>query len=907
MKRSALVVLVSLVIVLPLVFVPNAAAWVSTGDGSWFWQNPLPQGNALYGLSFSDELHGWAVGEFGTIVATSDGGTTWTGQISKTTVTLRGVSFPDAAHGWVVGSGGYVSRTVDGGATWTTPDSGVTQNLYDVCFADATHGWAVGANGCIIATSDGGATWGTQTSGTNQHLYGVTFIDASHGWAVGSNGRIIVTGDGGATWSWQTSGVTVSLDDVEFASPSVGWAVGNAGTIVTTTNGGASWTPQVAAATDDLNVVTFADAQHGWAFGSGGAVLATADGGTTWNPQTSGIAQFLGGAVAFDATHAVAVGGLGRTISTADGGQTWTCAPLATSHDLHKVCFVDVTHGWAVGSAGAIVATTNGGLTWRGQTSGTTRALSDVCFVDRLHGWAVGDDATILATSDGGTTWNAQTSSGGNLDDLSSVTFADALQGCTVSFRAIFTTKNGGATWVEHAPPLVHSSMGDARATMTDVAFVDATRGWGVAHWQFDYDELERCFDGFFATTDGGVTWTKKRSSDFGDFHGRIALVDATHVWVLSNGLWRTTDGGQTWQQSFIDPLALTDNFERDFTFSDRLHGWAVGNLGGIAATSDGGKTWVRQRSGMGTLEWWWSNTADLLSGVAFSDSTHGWAVGGTGAIVATTNGGTPADITPPTTKAVGAVNGGWYNHDVTVDLVATDNPGGWGVRFTEYSLEGPDWIRGTHIVLTVPPDDGSGQYWRTVDYRSMDKAFNEEEFHGFAAYFDTAPPTTKAPYAASVARYGTAKLYYKVVDPEIEPGVVDPALNDGPATVTIRIKNAAGAVVKTLGPYRGKRCNRLLSASFTCKLRRGTTASRSTRRTVPAIGRSCRSAATGCGCTEREEGGGRGPPPPGPPPPLSGKRACQIASPAPATPCEPRAISTFSQARRRYAITRFG
>ena len=140
-----------------------------------------------------------------------------------------------------------------------------------------------------------------------------------------------------------------------------------------------------------------------------------------------------------------------------------------------------------------------------------------------------------------------------------------------------------------------------------------------------------------------------------------------------------------------------------DVSFSDRLHGWAVGNLGGIAATSDGGTTWVPQRSGIGTMEWWWPDR-DLLSGIAFADNTHGWAVGGSGAIVATTNGGTPADVTPPTTKVVGAVNGGWYNHDVTVDLVATDNPGGWGVRYTEYTVGGGVWVRGTHVVLSVPP-----------------------------------------------------------------------------------------------------------------------------------------------------------------------------------------------------------
>ena len=807
MKRFTVVVLfVLLLVACSLSFAPNAAAWVSTGDGSWFWQSPLPQGNALYGLSFADDVHGWAVGEFGTIVATSDGGATWTGQISKTTVRLRGVSFSDTAHGWVVGDGGYVSRTDDGGVTWTTPDSGVTQNLYDVSFTDATHGWAVGLNGCIIATSDGGVTWGAQISGTTQHLLGVVFASSSRGWAVGAAGTILSTTDGGLTWNAQASGVTEWLDDVEFVSSSVGWAVGNAGTIVGTTNGGATWTPQVSGTTGDLNVVTFADAQHGWAVGNGGLVLTTADGGADWNPQASGIGQFLCGAVAFDATHALAVGGLGRTIVTTDGGLTWKCARLATDRDLHGVCFVDATHGWAVGAAGVIVATTDGGLSWTAQASGTAYRLNDVCFVDRLHGWAVGYHATILVTSDGGVTWNAQTSPGFQQADLSRVDFVDTSHGWVCGeTSAILATGNGGVTWVERTAPVV----GNLGVTMTDLAFADATHGWGVGYWVTQGPpEIEH--DAVFQTGDGGRTWAKKVY--VGSF-SCVVCIDASHAWVVSSGHYcRTTDGGLSWQSSPGPGSVLIDRVVCDVSFSDRLHGWAVGNLGGIAATSDGGTTWVPQRSGIGTMEWWWPDR-DLLSGIAFADNTHGWAVGGSGAIVATTNGGTPADVTPPTTKVVGAVNGGWYNHDVTVDLVATDNPGGWGVRYTEYTVGGGVWVRGTHVVLSVPPG-WSGDYGRSLAYRSMDKASNQEDQKPFSVFFDTAPPTTKAPYQASVARYRTATLKYKVLDPEE---------NGGTATVTIRIKNAAGTVVKTLGPYRGKRVNRLLSASFTCTLRRGT------------------------------------------------------------------------------------
>jgi photosystem II stability/assembly factor-like uncharacterized protein len=56
---------------------PGSAA-LHSADRGQSWQvvrtgQPLP----LNGISFTDEEHGWAVGEFGTILATADGGQTW--------------------------------------------------------------------------------------------------------------------------------------------------------------------------------------------------------------------------------------------------------------------------------------------------------------------------------------------------------------------------------------------------------------------------------------------------------------------------------------------------------------------------------------------------------------------------------------------------------------------------------------------------------------------------------------------------------------------------------------------------------------------------------------------------------------------------------------------------------------
>ena len=123
----------------------------------WVWQNPLPQGNHLFGLSFIDANNGTAVGGYGTILRTTDRGRHWIIQSSGTTNWLYGVSFVDANNGTAVGSNGTILRTTDGGNNWVNQTSGTTNALFGVSFTDINHGTAVGDYGTILRTTDGGA------------------------------------------------------------------------------------------------------------------------------------------------------------------------------------------------------------------------------------------------------------------------------------------------------------------------------------------------------------------------------------------------------------------------------------------------------------------------------------------------------------------------------------------------------------------------------------------------------------------------------------------------------------------------------------------------------------------------------------------------------------------------------
>ena len=252
---------------------------------------------ALFDVCSSDATHAWAVGEAGTILATTDGGVTWSAQGSGSSADLHGVAFSDAAHGWVVGDGGTILATTDGGVTWSVQTPGSSATLEDVACSDATHGWAVGFGGTILATTDGGATWTKQSSGTTEDLWAVAFSDATHGWAVG--GDILATTNGGSTWSARSSGSDVRLTAVTFIDATHGWAVGEDGIILATTDGGANWSAQSSGGAAWLTAVAFSDATHGWAVGgtlldeatATATILATTTGGVYPVPAAPSITK----------------------------------------------------------------------------------------------------------------------------------------------------------------------------------------------------------------------------------------------------------------------------------------------------------------------------------------------------------------------------------------------------------------------------------------------------------------------------------------------------------------------------------------------------------------------------------------------------------------------------------------
>jgi photosystem II stability/assembly factor-like uncharacterized protein len=290
-----------------------------------------------------------------------------------------------ASEAWAVGNFGTIYHTADGGRTWAASASGVKNPLFGVDFADAGHGWAVGRAALIIHTADGGKTWQRQPASipSDKHLFAIKALDANTAWALGDWGALTVTHDGGQTWEDRSIPDDVVLYDISFPDPQHGFIAGEFGTVLASSDGGQTWTKQDVGVEKTLFGISFSTPRTGWVVGIDGLVLRTRDGGATWEKQrgtsaTESVEQlsFLEAAknpglysVAVMGQYGVVVGDSGTLLVTDDGGETWTPHDLPEKDRLTWVRGVSVVaggHGFVVGAGGFLAALDHADLTLPG-------------------------------------------------------------------------------------------------------------------------------------------------------------------------------------------------------------------------------------------------------------------------------------------------------------------------------------------------------------------------------------------------------------------------------------------------------------------------------------------------------------------------------------------------------------
>ena len=636
MKRCAYASIAAAVMVAFLV-ATAAAAPVRTSQSGWTWGNPLPQGNELAAVDFAGG-RGYAVGEFGTVLRTDDGGATWTGVRTGMTDDLLKLRVIDA-NTFVAGGGCTLIRSDDGGQTLRrlrfNPSASCGSPLAAMHFATKDTGFLVRTDGSVLRTDDGGARFASRamlpaTGGGPPN--DVWFTSADNGVVVTGTdtlGRVYRTTDGGNSWTEvATSG---ALRGLYFVSATTGYAVGQ-NAVLKTTDGGATWTPTDAELDLPLRSVRCADEQHcvlvsAVSGGNQGLIEYTDDGFETIKPSSysfpSPAIHIQGQAASFaSSTRAAIVGRRGFGAISNDAAKTFDlAASILPGSSYSRLRITSPSTLFAPGNAGSVARTTDSGATWTRVGVPTTNDVVDVAFPTSDLGYAVDTQGAVFRTDNGGGSWAILGDSGAQPRAITAS--GDGNTVMLIGPRGILRSGNGGANFDPvDAPPV---------ASNVELEDVDRTSDNGV----YVIGRRALAF-----TSNEGQTWTALRrpsssaivEADFVDRRVGFVLTADGRVWTTANrgGVWRellTVGHASAYEIAFGDRntgyLALS-------RFDRTEGGW-------ILHTSDGGASWRPQLvsktligSGAGPL-------AAAPGNVAF-------ALAGSSDLFATANGGDAAE-----------------------------------------------------------------------------------------------------------------------------------------------------------------------------------------------------------------------------------------------------------------------
>jgi len=174
-------------------------------------------------------------------------------------------------------------------------------------------------------------------------------------------------------------------------------------------------------------------------------------------------------------------------------------------------------------------------------------------------------------------------------------------------------------------------------------------------------------------------TW-QPQISGIGNSLNSVFFLDEFNGWAVGSlgSIIHTTDGGENWNQQ----SSGTNKDLNCVYFVDTLIGWMCGYQGTILKTTDGGNSWTPQNS---------FTVSNLLSIDFFNEST-GWVVGVGGTILKTTNGGA-----------------NWVSQnspfpEIISDVDFVDSLYGWAATYASGSIE-------TTIIKTT---DG-GNLWELI------------------------------------------------------------------------------------------------------------------------------------------------------------------------------------------------
>jgi photosystem II stability/assembly factor-like uncharacterized protein len=278
------------------------------------------------------------------------------------------------------------------------------------------------------------------------------------------------------------------------------------------------------------------------------------------------------------------------------------------------------------------------------------------CISDRIC-W-IGDFLKLWRTDDGGGHWRLIYSSKSDLDHIVSFDYVDADLAWIITFEHLYKSEDGGATWIEQNDPLPSKPKGQ----LSSVKFLKGGRiGWagggvyrsptreeqrfGVPTKWRDQESGLVLGQAIAYTEDGGKTWVRQSfPRDQGTVYNISMTNEQRGIVLGSTGGYFTVDAGKRWQAfTFSKACAARDygdGYEARFLgFYNRGldAAWLTFDDGRIAKTINGGQTWCDI---LGPKSLKFESNDNYFKVIHFTDSSHGWGLGGNGFLYETKDDG---------------------------------------------------------------------------------------------------------------------------------------------------------------------------------------------------------------------------------------------------------------------------
>jgi|GEM_PF-3405715 len=507
-------------------------------NAQYNWSNPNPAPHELFGIHFIDSLTGWTVGNFSTLLKTTDGGESWLPKSVPLRSTLRKVKFVDKNNGWIIGgeeiipSFGSVLLTTDGGENWIdhNPVSGYANGWNDFSIVSKDLIFIGGFNG-IYKSTDGGYTWAKK--GGTTWTTTIFFLDSLIGWFGNTVGGVHKTVDGGDTWTQVATMGHIWHKSLKFVDENIGYLVSEGlysqdGYIYKSIDGGVSWMLLDSLNNYELKNIEVLDSSNVIICGTKGIVINTTDGGENWIyksiPEQEDYNEVK---VQFGKTWIV--GGKsqhGRIYFKKEKSNFSEKSNVFNKNHLNGIDFYNNQNGIAVGFNGTLLITMNSGKSWENLNLFSINHLSVSYFNENFIAIA-GRNGVFIKSTDGGKIWNVSypfPSYGDNVVQF----FSEDVGYSLIKYGALYKTSDGGNNWIE-----------TSEYGMYDFFFIDNTSGWLLNN------PLETDYSIILITNDGGQSWISRQFHDYVD---DIFFLNENVGWLSSqNRLYKSVDSGLSW------------------------------------------------------------------------------------------------------------------------------------------------------------------------------------------------------------------------------------------------------------------------------------------------------------------------------------------------------------------------